>query len=171
MLNIGLTERFDESIVALQLLLHLDVHDVLSLLTNKGGGWDSVSDEFGLRCFKIQKSYMTDKMKTYFNSNEWYKRNAADYLLYQAVNRSLDATIEHTIGRNKFDVALEKYLFTKEKTKVCQETVLFPCSENGQFQRGDAAENCYFDDLGKVFFVVTLFILNAFFNMNSCSFS
>ena len=149
---LGITERFDESIVALQLLFHLDVHDILSLLTNKGGGWDSVSDEFGNRCFKIKRSYMTDEMKTTFASNDWYKRNTGDFLLYQAVNRSLDLTIEHTIGRKKFDAAMETYLYYKEKTKVCEAGVLFPCDEQGQFQRGNSSKNCYYDDLGKFYF-------------------
>ena len=44
---IGVSERFDESLVAMQLLLGIDVGDILYISSNVHGGYDRVKDHLG----------------------------------------------------------------------------------------------------------------------------
>lgn len=149
---IGLTERFDESLVAMQLLFDLDVEDIMYISSNVGGGYDNKLKDQTTRkekCFKMQSSFVSPEMKTYFDSDKWYAWNTGDFLLYNAANRSLDLTIDQTIGRDVFNVHLEKFQKLKKiGNDKCAMTVLPPCSSNGTKQSKISSRNCYIDDMG-----------------------
>ena len=70
-------------------------------------------------------------------------------MLYDAANRSLDLTIDHTIGRDIFNYHLDRYRKLKSiSDKKCSMTVLPPCSTNGTKQTKISSSNCYIDDMG-----------------------
>lgn len=122
-----LNERMEESLVILQFLLGLQTGDIVSLSYNVGG---SYRYEHG-KCKQLIKSHVSDGMKEYFQSEEWHAKNYGDYVLFAAVNRSIDLTIDQ-IGRLTFDSALQEFRRLEAKVnKICNENVPFPCSPNG----------------------------------------
>jgi Sulfotransferase family len=122
-----LNERMEESLVLLQFLLGLQTGDIVSLSYNVGG---SYRYEHG-KCKQLIKSHVSDGMQEYFQSEEWQAKNYGDYLLFAAVNRSLDMTIDQ-IGRTEFDIALQEFRRLETKVnQICNERVPFPCSSNG----------------------------------------
>lgn len=145
---IGLVERFDESLVVLQLIFGLNVGDILYISSKVSNNDVYYSHIRQPNCFKLKSANVTPEMKKYFKSNFWYVRNAADFLLFMAVNQSLDNTIQQ-IGSDKFEKALTEYRnilpLAQEK---CTPFRVFPCSPNGTLQRKRSSKNCYFDDCG-----------------------
>ena len=91
---IGLTERLDESLVLLTMLLGVPVTDALYLSAKKHGSYD----EF---CNYIKPSFVTQAVQSYLDGPQWKHKMAVEYALYQAVNQSLDRTID-SLGRDKF---------------------------------------------------------------------
>jgi len=86
----GTLERLDESLVLLQLMLDLKSSDVLYQSAKQSdSGYDY------LRCTKIVKGFTTPAIQEYLSSDKWMHLNEGDYLLYDAVHRSLDRTIDY----------------------------------------------------------------------------
>jgi hypothetical protein len=143
---IGITERFDESMVVLQLLLHLPTSDVLYLNAKRAGNYDDGASKN--LCVYIVPSFVTPGMAEYFESNEWKSRVEKDYVLYHAVNASLDHTINHAIGREKFDAALRKFRYAQQIVNdECADEAKFPCTPDG-VKVGEQATDCYHKDSG-----------------------
>jgi hypothetical protein len=142
----GITERFDESVVVLQLILGLSTSDVLYLKAKSSGGFDGGS--FKDKCFFIVPSFVSRGMREYFESHEWRERIKYDQDLYRAANRSLDRTIDETIGRDVFDKALGKFRHAQQLVQLhCASTVKFPCSEGGE-KRPINETDCLWGDSG-----------------------
>lgn len=93
---IGIVERMDESIVALQMILGLETADVLALNSKVSGTG------------KVQKTFVTPVMEEYFNSTEYNNLISIDKRFYKAINKSLDKTIQN-LGLAKFDVQLQQF--------------------------------------------------------------
>lgn len=91
---IGISERLDESLVALQLLLQQPIYDILVLSSKVNGGLDGGG--FDGTCVKIQEAYTAPDVDDYL-ANEFPIGNY-DFFLYAVANRSLDMTID-AIGR------------------------------------------------------------------------
>jgi Galactose-3-O-sulfotransferase len=143
---LALTERMDESIVVLQLLLGLNVGDVLSTSAKVGGAYDYHGKELG--CVPIQKTHMSPVVREYLESDEWQALNYGDYLLYAAANRSLDLTIDR-LGRDRFDNALQIYRAAMAVvSEECASETIFPCSREGIPQVELATSSCYNADEG-----------------------
>ena len=142
---IGITERMDESLVALQLLLGLSTADILYLSAKHNGNFDDGAGK--KRCFYIWPSFVTSNMQAYFASDHWRDMIQWDLALYQAANRSLDLTIEK-IGMSVFQSAMRKF---KEALAVaqarCRGRAVFPCSEGGAW-RPNNETNCIWNDSG-----------------------
>jgi hypothetical protein len=127
---IGITERMDESAVAIMMLLDLKMADVLFLNAKTKGSYDDAG--YNNRCTYIWKSFVTPGMQEFFQSEEWQRRVKADLALYQAANRSLDLTIDK-LGRVAFEINLSKFLQAKEViADRCIPTTVFPCDEGGK---------------------------------------
>lgn len=143
---IGLAERMDESIVALQMILGLQASDVLFLNSKTAGGYDDGS--IGNRCTYIQKSYVTPTMKEYFESPDYKRSQRNDELLYKAVNRSLDLTIDE-LGYDRFREKLYEFRALKSAVSQssCAASVRFPCSATGK-KRKPAETDCFRGDWG-----------------------
>jgi len=138
----------DESLVVLQLLLGLDPTDIVYVPSKQSGGYSYVyGPEKFKGCHKLRKrKTLPHEVQKYLSSPEWYATNYQDFLLYKAVNQSLDMTIEN-LGRNRFDRALEKYqTMMKQAKEECESEALFPCSVDGQPQL--KRTNCYNRDWG-----------------------
>jgi len=158
---IAITERFDESMVVLQMLLrNVTLGDILYLSAKTNGGYDD--GRFQDKCFKIisPRHNMTQDFHDYFSNdddeqqqqspyhNEWSKRIKWDLELYKAANRSLDLTIDNVLGRTEFENQLQRF---REAQQVvhdrCAPIAKFPCSPQGQVRTPDET-NCLFKDSG-----------------------
>jgi len=87
---IGIYERLDESLVVLSMIMGMGVSDVLfnyRPITNT-------------RCDSLSATpnWLTPGMSKYLESEEWKQKEKGDFMLYEAVNEALDATIEK-LGR------------------------------------------------------------------------
>ena len=127
---IGVTERMDESLVVLQLLLHLPTSDIMHLNAKSNGGFDDGA--FNSTCVYIVPSYTSPNMKTWLeNSSVWKDKIRGDEMLYNAAYQSLDLTID-SLGRKLFEEKLQKF---RRAQKLAQEKCSFnltlPCSPEG----------------------------------------
>ena len=99
---IGVTERMDESLVVLMILLDMELTDIL-YLSSKRNGFAFTSDKQGnLKCIEVARKQESKAMEAYFKSTHWEATNEEDILLFQAANESLDRTIE-ALGRDIFN--------------------------------------------------------------------
>lgn len=103
---IGITERLDESLVALQMILGLKTSDILYSSAKGNGNWDD-------KGFYIQPSFVSEGMESFFASSTWAELSQGDYLMYLAANVSLDRTIDG-LGRKQFDEKLQLFRYAKK---------------------------------------------------------
>jgi len=143
---IGVTERMDESILALQMILGLTTSDVMYLPAKSSGGYDD--GRFQNRCVYIQPSFVSPGMKDFFASPAYQKAIYWDQVLYQAVNASLDQTIDR-LGRTEFYRGLDRFQQAKRKvSQACTlQNVKFPCSVDG-IKRAANDTDCLLFDMG-----------------------
>jgi hypothetical protein len=139
-----LVERFDESLVVLQLLLGLEPSDLLYLPSKQSGDFTSTDG----RCAQSIPPFLSEAVADHLSSKEWYAKSYGDYVLLEATSQSLDLTIEG-LGRDKFEAALQKYRVVKRQAQEqCGATAIWPCSKEGDLQKEKAKTNCYSNDLG-----------------------
>lgn len=127
---IGITERMDESLVVMQILLNLPTSDLLFMDAKSKGGFDDGA--FNRTCFYIVPSFTSSGMKNWFeNSTTWNTKMQGDEMLYEVAYRSLDLTID-ALGRDSFEEKLQKFrraqTLAREK---CSAGLTLPCSSNG----------------------------------------
>ena len=156
---IAITERFDESMVVLSMLLGKDVTlgDMLYLSSKTAGGYDD--GYFKNKCSFIQKSFVTEELKNYFNDGDydgndasfyqyqytWEERTRWDRALYEAANRSMDRTIEEVLGRTLFEQTLQRYKEALRKVnEKCAVVAKWPCTSDG-IKRKKNETNCLGD--------------------------
>jgi hypothetical protein len=152
-----LVERYDESLVAMQLLLGLSSADIL-YLPSKGGGSYIPKKISRLRhgragsCVKSISSSSTPSpslVEDYLHSPEWLAQNYGDFLLYAAVSKSLDHTITETLGKERFDTALQDFLQLKQEAyEACADQAMWPCGPHGEPQWKASKKSCYYKDEG-----------------------
>lgn len=147
---IGVVERFDESLVALQLLLGLEASDIIyssSRMHEKYFG-KLVPGREGYFCYPSVNPLIlrAPRVETYLSSSTWWAQNYGDFLLHEAASLSLDRTIME-IGLTTFSQALQTF---RSMLTIARQTChpIFPCSDNGTVQIVQAEENCYFEDIG-----------------------
>ena len=140
---IAVTERMDESAVALAMLLDIPLGDVLFLKAKGNGGYDDAGGGGG--CTYITPSFVSEGMNAFFRTDEYQDMVQWDYLLYSAVNKSLDLTIDR-LGREKFEQNLLKYKNAQEiAVERCLSTTRFPCSASG---KKNNVTDCLWNDSG-----------------------
>ena len=135
------TERMDESLVAMALLMGLDVGDVLGISSKV-----AASSFFynGNHCKPLTKGFRSQKVQEYFDSPIWRAQNFGDYLLHRLAANALDRTISEQIGQERFHKALAKYQKLKSLgEKLCAPNAKFPCSSDGKPQLGVSGKSCY----------------------------
>jgi len=146
---IAVSERMDESLVVLSMLLKIPVADVVVLPSKLSGGYDDGRSKKG--CVKLQKKWSTPKIDKYlygdFLENNW------DYRLYQAVNISLDRTID-ALGRDKVEKGVANYRQLLEQNEIeCRTKAVFPCPipeglKKAYFHTFLSEQSCYYEDAG-----------------------
>jgi hypothetical protein len=151
---LGISERMDESLAVLMILLGLEIQDVLYLPTPKASPKDSSSGSSSTidyyenwkkdQCRPILVPEVTLEMKQWFYSEEFEAFIEADVLFYKAVNKSLDATIDN-LGKQRVEKAVKQLQMAQSQVeKMCQ-NVRFPCSSEGEFQK---ETDCFFSNIG-----------------------
>ena len=147
---IGVLERLDESLVALQFILGLETRDILYSSTKQSGGHilvKSRANNFKGECKFIRKTTTPQAIEEYFVSAEWKRKNMGDTLLYEAASLGLDRTIK-VIGRKKFGQALAQYRRAQGIADIkCEPT--WPCTDEGSVRSSkENVSECYLWDLG-----------------------
>jgi len=141
---IGITERMDESLVVLSMLLDLELTDVLYLTAKGSGGFDD--GRYNQTCVYIVPPYVSPSMKEYFSSPTWKARVEGDELLYNAAMASLDMTIE-ALGREAFDSKMVEFKSARKLAEeMCAAKVQYPCNADGS--RQPRAPGCLWNDSG-----------------------
>jgi len=126
---IALTERMEESAVVMQLLLNLATEDIMYLSSKTSGDYDD--GRWNNQCYLIRKSFISEGMKRHFQSQEFKSAIFWDELLYHAINKKLDMTID-ALGKSRFDAALAKFRNAKNLVnQECASQVRLPCTSNG----------------------------------------
>ena len=147
----GLLERLDESIVALQMILNIPLADVLSVSSKLNGGHDD--GQYKKQCFRIPPSLVSPGVQTFLESEEWHEYIGPEQALYNAVNRSLDRTID-ALGRDVFAQKLLAYRQAMEVVSMHCQNVRFPCTASGERRSKTdcigADMGCGFDCLDQV---------------------
>jgi hypothetical protein len=162
---LGVSERWDESLAVLQLLLGLNTADMLylprpkatektakSTVTTEGGDHsdggrssnDNINSPFASEtdyyehwnkeCRPIPTAKVYMEMKEWFYSDEFEAYTSADVLVYKAVNKSLDLTIE-SLGRKKVEKAVKQLQKANALAQQKCSQVRFPCSSGGIKQK------------------------------------
>ena len=141
----GITERMEESAVALMMLLNLKMSDILFLSAKGKGGYDDGGGK-GQGCTYIWPSFLSPGMQEFFDTNdEWKEMIQYDVAIYKAANASLDLTIE-ALGRDFFAENLARFKHAREEAqRQCLPTVVFPCDSGGALHKNT---DCLWNDSG-----------------------
>ena len=149
---VGVVERFDESLVAMQLLLGLEASDILYFAVNRKEQWRKARlsrkkhvcrDSFDWEVDLVEEPSIREYLA---QSEVWYAKNFGDYLLYHAASKSLDKTIEK-IGEEYFAEELKKFRALKKRAdEEC--SPIFSCALDGTAQFEEADYDCLSD--GKI---------------------
>lgn len=122
---IGVTERMNESVVVLSMLLNVPLTDVLHLSAKTSGTYDDL-------CVLVQKSFVSPVMQEFFDGPVWQDMIQYDRALYDAAQRSLDLTIDQ-LGRDRVEAKLRRFAMMQQVAEEqCLESTRFPCDANGQ---------------------------------------
>jgi hypothetical protein len=146
---VGVVERMDESLVAMQLLLGLEATDILQFPTKTHLQYERRSVKTRPNALFCQQGIDPNDLreppvKHYLESSEWFAQNYGDYLLHRAASMSLDRTILK-IGLPEFAKALKAYrALKKQADETCRP--IFSCSEDGTDQSTAAENDCYDGD-------------------------
>jgi len=146
---IGVTERMSTSLAVMSLLWDIDptVFIVLNAKQSRGGGGGYDAGGRKKKCTKLipPPNPFPTSLTEYLNSSS-YQQNHWDFVLYHAVNASLDLTIEK-LGKDRVakhaDLISRMQQIAEEK---CRPKAIFPCSSEGIFQ--EEISNCYIQDSG-----------------------
>lgn len=96
---IGIYERLYESMTVLAMLIGVSITDML---------FDYQPSALS-RCGSLQHpEWFSSGMEEYLNSDKWKTRETGDFLLYDAVSKSLDMTIEY-LGKDKVQEEVENF--------------------------------------------------------------
>lgn len=126
---VAVTERMDESLVALQMLLNLTTNEILYTRARSSGTFSNGPPK--QPCVYIQPSFATPGMKEYLASPEWQHIIRGDLLLYEAAQASLDRTIE-ALGYDEFQRNLQILKAALQRAEnYCQGRVRTSCSDGG----------------------------------------
>jgi Galactose-3-O-sulfotransferase len=143
---VGVTERLDESLVVLMLLLRLPMADVLYYSSKVHSGLFARGP--GTPCIYLQPSTVTKEMESFFASDVWNDKVRSDRALYRAVHRSLDLTMD-ALGRNRVEAQLARFRHAQARVRErCQGKVQMPCDREGDTALPVEETGCLVGDVG-----------------------
>jgi hypothetical protein len=145
---IGTVERMDESLVLLSIMLDLEVTDVLYTNAKESGTYMIPAQSE--QCHKLGgKRPLLPEMQEFLDSSYWSNLMRLENALYEAVDRSLDATIEEVVGREIFDAKLKEFLAAKETlSEHCRGKIVMACTPEGETVPKANQSHCYSGDTG-----------------------
>jgi len=138
---VGIYERLHESLVVMSMLNGMNINDVIF-------NYRPIKNA---RCGSLEEpTWLNDGMRTYLKSAEWARKQKGDFIMYNALNKKLDITIDE-LGPEKVKQKLadfEKllYLGTDLSSRIRKKTgcgVLFPSIY------GDISDLKNFNELSK----------------------
>jgi hypothetical protein len=138
---VAVTERWEESMVVLKYLLNIEYSDLIVLKAKESGGYAKK----GRNCRYVPKATSSSSAQLYLETA--YRQNNPDYLLYAAVNRSLDLTIAKLGWQRIEEGVRELRRMQSLAEEKCLKEAIFPCSSEGKWQKKHR-ENCYENDQG-----------------------
>jgi hypothetical protein len=148
---IGVTNRFEESMLVLAYLLNLSYCDILYIKTKDSNSKYFRRDEVGYLLTPHPHILTEEKsIIEYANSSIFFQRNEIDYGLYKYANRQIDNII-NTIGVSNFKLKLEKYrkLLTLS-LKICVPLELQDKPPNKVLKCYEGDMGCGYDCLDKI---------------------
>jgi len=96
---VGIYERLHESLVVMSMLNGMNINDVVFYYRpTKNARCDSLEEP----------SWLTDEMKEVLQSSVWTKKQKGDFIMYYALNKKLDMTID-ALGREKVQQKVADY--------------------------------------------------------------
>jgi Galactose-3-O-sulfotransferase len=142
---IAVTERMDESLVAMALLNDLPLSDVMYLQAKNHGSYDEEWSRKDKTCLFIWPSFVSKGMEEIFQTNEFQDIVHWDHVLYQVANLSLDMTIAK-IGVEVFREALEVFQLAQRVAHGrCVAQTRFPCDDAGHYHPLEATDCLWHD--------------------------
>lgn len=140
---IAVVERMAESLVVMSMILKVPLADLI-VLSAKADDYDDGMSAKG--CVKLTRAWRTPKVDEYL-AGEFLQDNY-DMILYQAVNLSLDLTID-ALGRDLVMSRVSEYYELVEKNKrECAHHAIFPCPLTLPNHTRLSRQDCYHADSG-----------------------
>lgn len=146
---LGVSERMEETLAVLKIILNLEIQDVLYLPIPKATATTSENADYydiwgKAGCRVVLKPEIPLELKEWFHSEDFEALVEADVMFYKAVNASLDKTIAE-LGRDLVDKTVKQIQQAQKLAeKECQH-VRFPCAPNGEVQN---ETDCLFGNIG-----------------------
>ena len=135
---VAVTERMDESMVVLSILWGIPLADVLYLSAKKRGSYDGG----GGGCHWIPKREIAPDLQEILDSEAFQSIIRWDRVAHQLANRSLDKTIDETIGRDRFNQEYAKYRNAMQLVhEKCAAEVVTPCTGGGLFANSSSSSS------------------------------
>jgi hypothetical protein len=151
---VGVTERFDESLVVWSFLWQIPLGDLLYLSSSKSSGtWTMAPQRDEQACHMLTEPPLSilqsPSVQAYLQSSEWRDRVYWDQRIYQAAVVSLDATISF-IGAGRVQKRLTEFRAAQAvAAQACPPDVYQICYPNGTMvQPRDRSSQCYLLDIG-----------------------
>ena len=141
---IAVSERMDESLVVLSMILKVPLADVIVLSSKESGGYDDGRSRKG--CVRLKRKWTTPNIDDYLAGD--FRNDNFDLVLYQAVNASLDRTMD-ALGRDLVLAGVESYRqLVAKNERECMPHAIFPCPQIHPNQTYLSQGDCYFSDAG-----------------------
>jgi len=161
---VGISERMEETLVALMMLLNLPMSDILHVSVKNSGGYDDGG--YQDTCYKIVKpEVLSEGLQSFLRNDATWKRYIApEVALYQAANRSLDLTIQQLQqSTGLFEANLRLFrraqglvhdrcttttsMASVDNSRNSTATVRLPCTQEGVLLPQNETD-CVWSDLG-----------------------
>jgi hypothetical protein len=126
---IAITERMDESLVVLKILVSLDFEDIIYVRERSKGGFSNGPEN--RPCLYIVPSFVTPGMREFFAGPKWAKQSLGDSMIYKAAYRSLDMTIDALGRKNVEQQVLRFQQINKKAQEMCESSVRSLCDVGG----------------------------------------
>ena len=136
---IAVTERMDESLVAMKLMLGLSLEEILYAKISRSAGSFSNGPPKTRPCMYLIPSFVSRNMNDFFytpgKNQQWLEYTRGDALLRTAASLSLDRTIDEVFGRERFNRELLEFQNAQAYARaICEsepELILSMCDDAG----------------------------------------
>jgi hypothetical protein len=135
---IGVSERLNESLVALSFILNLSLSEIAYVSYRQSGSYLEIQK----KCVKIVKPHLTMEVEEYLDTDEWKAVTAGDSLLHRTAMEALDRTIDNVIGRDLFKKRLSEYEVLLDLIKNCGKKCSLTCSDDGEYREPTSCRLC-----------------------------